>query len=79
MLRSQKIKVYPDIPSHCYPLKDCAMEAKTDISDAVTKTTLAVVQAILMNMLTGSHSSRGARVAELESFDGSRDKAEQFI
>ena len=32
-----------------------------------------------MNMLTGSHSSRGARAAKPESFDGSRDKAEQFI
>jgi len=27
----------------------------------------------------GSHSPRGARAAELESFDGSRDKAEQFV
>ena len=40
---------------------------------------LAIAQAILMNMLTRSHSSRGARAAELESFDGSRDKAEQFV
>src|SRR5882724_13090095 len=31
-----------------------------------------------MNMLTGSHSSRGARAAKPESFNGSRDKAELF-
>src|SRR5882724_9976286 len=60
-------------------LEDHAMEAQTDITDAVAEAMLAVVQAILMNMPTGGHSSRGARAAELESFYGSRDKAEQFI
>jgi len=30
-------------------------------------------------MLTRSHSARDARAAELENFDGSRDKAEQFV
>src|SRR5882672_756275 len=32
-----------------------------------------------MNMLMGNHSPRGARAAKLESFNGSRDKTEQFI
>jgi len=32
-----------------------------------------------MNMLTRSNSGRGARAAKLEVFDGSRDKAEQFV
>ena len=39
---------------------------------------LAIVQAILTNMPTRSHSSSSARAAKPESFDGSRDKAEQF-
>ena len=60
-------------------LEDCGMEAQTDILDAVAKAVSATVQAILTNMPTGSHSSRGARAAKLESFDGSKDKAEQFI
>jgi len=47
--------------------------------DAVAKAALAIAQAILMNMPTRSHLSRGAREAELESFDGSRDKAKQFV
>jgi len=55
------------------------MEAQTNGLDAVAKATSAIVQAILTNMLTGSHSSRGARAAKPESFDGSRDKAAQFI
>ena len=50
------------------------METQTDISDAVAKAQSAVVQAILMNMPTGSHLSRGVRAAEPESFNGSRDK-----
>jgi len=45
------------------------MEVQTDISDAVAKAVSAVAQAILMNMLTWSHSSRGSRAAKLESFD----------
>ena len=55
------------------------MEAQTDILDAAAKAALAIVQKIQMNMPTGSHSSRGARAAKLESFDGSRDKAEQSV
>ena len=55
------------------------MDAQTDVSDAAAKATSAIVQVILMNILMGSHSPRGARAAEPESFDGSRDKAEQFI
>src|SRR5882724_7009210 len=61
------------------PLEDHEMEAQTDVLDVVAKAMSAVAQAILMNMPTGSHSSRGARAAELESFDGSKDKAEQFF
>src|SRR5882672_8308486 len=60
-------------------LKDHAMDAQTEVSDAASKATSAVAQAILMNMPTGSHSPRGARAAELESFNGSRDKVEQFF
>jgi len=55
------------------------MEAQTHILDSEAKATLTIAQAILMNMPTRSHSSRGTRVAEPESFNGSRDKAEQFI
>jgi len=58
---------------------DHAMECQTDILYAVAKATSAIVQAILNNMPTGSHSSKGARAAELESFDGIRDKVEQFV
>ena len=43
------------------------------------KAVSAIVQVILTNMLTGNHSSRGTRAAEPESFDGSRDKVEQFV
>ena len=60
-------------------LKDHTMDTQTDISDATTKATSAIAQAILMNMLTSSHLPRGARAAKPESFDGSRDKAEQFV
>ena len=55
------------------------MEAQTDVSDAAAKAVSAVAQAILINMPTRSHSSRGDRAAEPESFDRSRDKAEQFV
>jgi len=54
------------------------METQTYVSDAAAKATSAVVQTILTNMPTGSYL-RGARAAKLESFSGSRDKAEQFI
>ena len=60
-------------------LEDHAIEAQTDILDAAAKVTSTVVQEILMNMLTGSHSPRGTRAAKPESFYGSRDKAEQFV
>src|SRR5882724_3214091 len=60
-------------------LEDHAMKAQTNILDAAAKAALAVVQAIMMNMPAGSHSSRGARAGEAKSFDGSRDKAKQFI
>jgi len=56
-------------------LEDHMMEAQTDMSDAVPKAMSTVALAILTNMVTRSHTSRGARAAELESFDGSRDKA----
>jgi len=60
-------------------LHDRTLEAQSDITDAAAKATSAVVQAILTNMPTGSHSPRGVKVANLEYFDGSRDKAEQFV
>ena len=60
-------------------LEDHTLEAQTSVSDAAAKATLARAQAILMNMLTRSHLSRGARAAKLEISDGSRDKVEQFM
>jgi len=60
-------------------LEDRAMDAQTDISDAAAKAASAVAQAILSNMPTTSHSPRGAKAAEPETFDGSRDRAEQFV
>src|SRR5467141_1063090 len=60
-------------------LKDHTIEAQTNISDAAAKATLAIAQAILMNMLTGSHSSRGTIETKPERFDGSRDKSENFV
>src|SRR5882724_6681341 len=47
--------------------------------DTAAKATSAIAQAILTNMPTGSHLSRGVKVADLECFNGSRDKAEQFL
>src|SRR5882724_5852496 len=55
------------------------MEAQSNIMDAAAKATSAIAQAILTNMPTGSHLSRGVKVADLECFNGSRDKAEQFL
>src|SRR5882672_3828 len=60
-------------------LEDRAMDAQTDVSDAAAKATLAIAQAILLNMPMTSHPPRGAKAAELETFDGSRDKEEQFV
>ena len=55
------------------------MDTQTNVSEAAVKAMLAIAQAILTNMLTGSHLPRGTRAAEPESFNGSRDKAEQFV
>jgi len=55
------------------------LEAQSDITDAATKATSAIAQAILTNMPTGSHLSRGIKAADPECFNGSREKAEQFI
>jgi len=60
-------------------LHDRTLEAQSDIMDTATKAALAIVQAILTNTPTRSHLSRGIKAADLECFDGSRDKAEQFI
>src|SRR5882672_4231496 len=60
-------------------LKDHAMDAQTDISDAAAKAMSAIAQVILTNMPTRSHSPRGTRAAKPESFDRSRDKAEQLV
>src|SRR5882724_10061468 len=60
-------------------LHNRTLEAQSDITDAATKAASAIVQAIMTNMPTGSHSSRGIKVADPECLDGSRDKAEQFV
>src|SRR5882724_6955917 len=60
-------------------LHDRTLEAQSNITDAAAKAALAIAQAILNNMPTRSHLSRGIKAADLECFDGSRDKAEQFI
>jgi len=60
-------------------LKDHALEAQSDTMDGAAKATSSVVQAILTNMQSGGHSPRSTRAAELESFDRSWDKYEQFI
>src|SRR5882724_3308229 len=60
-------------------LHDQTLEAQSNIMDAAAKVTSAITQAILTNMPTGSHSSRGIKVANPECFNGSRDKAEQFV
>jgi len=61
--------------------KDHTMEAQGDVTDAAAKATSSVAQVILTNMpaMTGSHLSRSTKAAELESFNGSRDKPKQFI
>ena len=47
--------------------------------DTAAKAASAVAQAILTNMPTGTHSSRGVKAANPECFNGSRDQAEQFF
>jgi len=59
-------------------LEDGTMEAQTDILDAAAKAASAIAQAILMNMQGATHPEVPEQ-PELEIFDGSRDKAEQFI
>jgi len=56
-----------------------AMESQGDTTDAATKAMSLVVQAILSNIPTGGHSPRRAKAAKPESFNGSRDKAKEFI
>jgi len=60
-------------------LEDHSMEAQGNAMDAATKATFLVVQAILSSIPIGGHSPRSAKAANPESFDRSRDKAEQFI
>jgi len=62
-------------------LEDHALEAQGDVTNAATKAVSSIAQAILTNIpvATGSCLSRNTRPAEPESFDGSRDKAEQFF
>jgi len=59
----------------------CALEAQSNVTDAAKKAVSCIAQAILTNMLTttGSHLSRSAKVAVPESFNGNRDKTEQFV
>jgi len=60
-------------------LKTQVMDAQDDVSNTVTRAMLAVVQTIIMNIPTGGHLTRSAQVAKPESFDGIRDKTEQFV
>ena len=62
-------------------LKDHALEAQGDVTNAAAKAMSSIAQAILTNMpaMMGSHSLRNARAAKLESFDRSRDKSKQLI
>jgi len=60
-------------------LKDQAMQAQGDITDAAAKAASVVAQAILGNMPTVSHLALSTKATESESFDGSREKTEQFI
>jgi len=57
-------------------LHDQTLEAQSDITDAAAS---AIAQAILTNTPSGSHLPRGVKVADPEYFDGSRDRAEQFV
>jgi len=52
-------------------LEDHALEAQGDVTDAATKATSAVAQAILTNMPSGSHLSISTNAPEPESFNGS--------
>ena len=62
-------------------LEDPSLEAQGDVTTAAAKATSSVAQVITTNMqaMTRSCSSRNARAAEPESFEGSRDKAKQFV
>src|SRR5882724_11412883 len=62
-------------------LKDHALETQCNVTDAAAKAALSVTQAILTNMLAMIRgcSLRNAKAAEPESFNGSRDKAKQFV
>jgi len=60
-------------------LEDNSLEAWSDTMDAATKAVLSIAQAILTNMLYGGHLLRSNRDVEPESFNGSRDKAKQFV
>jgi len=52
-------------------LKTQVMVSQDDVSNAVTRAMSTVVQTILTNIPTGGHLTRSAKVAKLESFDGS--------
>jgi len=60
-------------------LKDWEMQAQDDVTNAAMKVASAGAQAILGNTPTVSHLSLNIKAAEPESFDGSRDKMEQFV
>jgi len=47
--------------------------------DAAIKAMSSVAQAILSSMPIGGHSLRGTKSDKPESFDRSREKAEQFV
>src|SRR5882724_4871900 len=62
-------------------LQTQVMDAPDDVANAASQAMSAVARKILTNAHTptGGQSSRNAKAADLEAFDGSQGKTEQFI
>jgi len=62
-------------------LQTQVMDALDDVANVASQAALAVAQTILTNAHahTGGQSSRNAKAANPEAFDGSRGKTEQFV
>jgi len=60
-------------------LEDQVVQAQGDITNAPVKAASAVAQAILGNMCAVNYSLWSTKAVKPESFNGSRDKMEQFI
>jgi len=62
-------------------LQTRVMDTSDDIANVASQAASAVAQTILTNMQapTGGQSSRNAKAADPEAFDGSRGKTEQFV